>query len=35
MAAMNEPAETALRVNTIRAEPDRVLAELEAAGRGG
>jgi 16S rRNA (cytosine967-C5)-methyltransferase len=32
MAAMNEPAETALRVNTLRAEPPAVAAELRAAG---
>ena len=32
MAAMNEPAETALRVNTLRAEPERVAADLRAAG---
>ncbi len=32
MGAMNVPAETSLRVNTIRAEPDRVLAELKDAG---
>ncbi|OLE35404.1 MAG: hypothetical protein AUG48_10725 [Actinobacteria bacterium 13_1_20CM_3_68_9] len=32
MAAMNEPAETALRVNTIRADPGSILAELRAAG---
>lgn len=32
MAADNEPAETALRVNTLRAEPDRVVSELAAAG---
>ena len=32
MAAMNEPAETALRVNTIRADPSSVLSELRAAG---
>ena len=31
MAAMNSPAETAVRVNTIKAEPARALAELEAA----
>jgi 16S rRNA (cytosine967-C5)-methyltransferase len=32
MAADNEPAETALRVNTLRAEPDRMVSELAAAG---
>jgi 16S rRNA (cytosine967-C5)-methyltransferase len=32
MAAMNEPAETALRVNTIRADPNSILGELQAAG---
>ena len=32
MAAMNEPAETALRVNTIRADPSSILGELRAAG---
>ena len=32
MAAMNEPAETALRVNTIRADPRSILGELRAAG---
>jgi 16S rRNA (cytosine967-C5)-methyltransferase len=32
MAAMNAPAETALRVNTIKADPGRALAELHAAG---
>jgi 16S rRNA (cytosine967-C5)-methyltransferase len=32
MAAMNEPAETALRVNTIRADPSSILNELRAAG---
>jgi 16S rRNA (cytosine967-C5)-methyltransferase len=32
MAAMNEPAETAVRVNTIRADPGSVLGELRAAG---
>ena len=32
MAAMNQPAETALRVNTIRADPDSILGELRAAG---
>jgi 16S rRNA (cytosine967-C5)-methyltransferase len=32
MTAMNEPAETALRVNTIKAEPQRILDELRAAG---
>jgi 16S rRNA (cytosine967-C5)-methyltransferase len=31
MAAMNAPAETALRVNTIKADPARVLGELRAA----
>lgn len=34
MAAMNEPAETALRVNTLRADPERLAAELAAAGVG-
>ena len=32
MAAMNEPPETALRVNTIVADPERILARLRAAG---
>ncbi len=32
MAADNEPAETALRVNTLRADPARLLAELADAG---
>jgi 16S rRNA (cytosine967-C5)-methyltransferase len=32
MAAMNEPAETALRVNTLRAEPETLVADLRAAG---
>jgi 16S rRNA (cytosine967-C5)-methyltransferase len=32
MAAMNEPAETALRVNTLRAEPDRVARDLRDDG---
>ncbi len=32
MVAMNEPAETALRVNTIRADPSALLSELRAAG---
>jgi 16S rRNA (cytosine967-C5)-methyltransferase len=32
MAAMNEPAETALRVNTLRSEPAAVVTELRAAG---
>ncbi len=32
MAAMNEPAETAMRVNTLRSEPAAVAAELRAAG---
>ena len=32
MAAMNGPPETALRVNTIVAEPERVLVRLRAAG---
>ena len=32
MAAMNEPAETAFRVNTLRAAPDGLAAELRAAG---
>ncbi len=32
MAAMNEPAETALRVNTLRSDPKGVAADLRAAG---
>jgi 16S rRNA (cytosine967-C5)-methyltransferase len=32
MAAMNEPSETAFRVNTLRAEPPAVAGELRAAG---
>lgn len=32
MAAMNEPAETAFRVNTLRTDPPAVVAELRAAG---
>ncbi len=32
MAAMNEPAETALRVNTLRADPPTVAAKLREAG---
>jgi 16S rRNA (cytosine967-C5)-methyltransferase len=32
MAADNEPAETALRVNTLRARPDSVLGELSGGG---
>ncbi len=32
MAAMNAAAETSLRVNTIKAQPDRLRAELENAG---
>ncbi len=32
MAAMNEPAETALRVNTLRREPAAVAADLRQAG---
>ncbi|MDX6581534.1 MAG: rRNA (cytosine967-C5)-methyltransferase [Solirubrobacterales bacterium] len=32
MAAMNEPAETALRVNTLRSDPKAVAADLRAAG---
>lgn len=32
MAAMNEPAEAAFRVNTLRAEPAAVAADLRAAG---
>jgi 16S rRNA (cytosine967-C5)-methyltransferase len=32
MAAMNEPAETALRVNTLRADPEVLVAELRADG---
>ena len=32
MAAMNEPAEAAFRVNTLRAEPPGVAADLRAAG---
>jgi 16S rRNA (cytosine967-C5)-methyltransferase len=34
MAAMNEPAETALRVNTLLAEPVAIAAALEAEGLG-
>ncbi len=33
MAAMNEPAQTALRANTLRIEPARLAAELRAAGQ--
>jgi 16S rRNA (cytosine967-C5)-methyltransferase len=32
MAAMNAPAETSLRVNTLKADPDRLRAELQSAG---
>jgi 16S rRNA (cytosine967-C5)-methyltransferase len=32
MRAMNEPAETAVRVNTLRAEPEPLAAELREAG---
>ena len=32
MAAMNEPAETALRVNTLRSDPARVAAQLRRDG---
>ncbi len=32
MAAMNEPHETAFRVNTLRARPDALAGELRAAG---
>jgi 16S rRNA (cytosine967-C5)-methyltransferase len=32
MAAMNEPAETAFRVNTLRSDPKGVAADLKAAG---
>jgi 16S rRNA (cytosine967-C5)-methyltransferase len=32
MAAMNEPAETAMRVNTLRSDPKGVAADLRAAG---
>ncbi len=32
MAAMNEPAETAFRVNTLRADPGGLAAELRASG---
>jgi 16S rRNA (cytosine967-C5)-methyltransferase len=32
MRAMNEPAETAMRVNTLRAEPEALAAELREAG---
>lgn len=32
MNAMNEPAETALRVNTLRADPGRLADELRSAG---
>ncbi len=32
MAAMNEPSETALRINTLRADPAHVAEELRAAG---
>jgi 16S rRNA (cytosine967-C5)-methyltransferase len=32
MTAMNEPAETALRVNTLRADPAHLARELRAAG---
>ncbi|TMK71955.1 MAG: methyltransferase domain-containing protein [Actinobacteria bacterium] len=32
MAAMNEPAETALRVNTLKADPDALVERLRATG---
>jgi 16S rRNA (cytosine967-C5)-methyltransferase len=32
MRALNEPAETALRVNTLRADPERLVASLVEAG---
>lgn len=32
MAAMNEPAETALRINTLKADPEAMVEELEASG---
>jgi len=32
MAAMNEPAETALRVNTLRVDPNALVDELRASG---
>jgi 16S rRNA (cytosine967-C5)-methyltransferase len=32
MSAMNEPAETALRVNTLRADPGRLAGELRESG---
>lgn len=32
LAADNEPAETALRVNTLRAEPNRIVVELRDSG---
>jgi len=32
MRAMNSPAETALRVNTLRADPERLVSELRAGG---
>lgn len=32
MRAMNEPAETAFRVNTLRADPEQLAAELQVAG---
>jgi 16S rRNA (cytosine967-C5)-methyltransferase len=32
LGALNEPAETAMRVNTLRADPQELRAELEAAG---
>ena len=32
MAAMNEPAETAMRVNTLRSDPKAVASDLRAAG---
>lgn len=32
MAAMNEPAETALRVNTLKADPDALVERLRAGG---
>ena len=33
MAGMNEPAETAVRVNTLRADPDAIERELREAGQ--
>lgn len=32
LASLNQPAETAMRVNTLRADPAKLRAELEAAG---